>query len=903
MRVEMNSDNQFVEPLTRREKDILTLLSQNLTDRQIAEQLMLSQHTVKWYSHQLLGKLDAANRQEAVAKARELGMLGGDAPVKPVVHNLPRQPSSFIGRENEISQVNRLIWQYPLVTLTGAGGVGKTRLAQVAAGELVDNFTGGIWYVELAALSDPLLVPQAVVDVLGSQAAPGSTAMSTLQAFFRGSQALLVLDNCEHLVQACAELIHDLLGASPHLRVLATSREPLGVAGEALFRVPSLSVPAELGTEAGEDLIDYEAVHLFVERARASLPGFELNKDNAGVIATICRRLDGIPLAIELAAARVRGLPVDTIAARLDRAFTLLTGGSRAALPRHQTLRALIDWSYQLLAPAERLLLLRLAVFAGGWTLEAAEAVCADPPDTHPTLLDQENIANLLGALVDRSLIQYEPKHGEAPRYTLLETVRQYTLDRLIDSGAIETMRARHLDYFLTLAHQAEPYLQSKQAGMWVAQLNRELENLRLAMESSLTLSMVKGLQFVVCLEWFWWYVGQGYKTARWMEQWLELREQQGGIQNLTVEERVLLGMALYVASKVTVRNTDWVTESLDQLRRNMAMKSAAIFAELGDSYRPNYVKARMALSQSVEDFIQCRELLLPLNNPSALIMCDHNLALRISPEDERVKFFAEEGLALSRQIGDLTGEGLHLRHLGEFELFHGNEQHFLELMQAALERFETTGNMISAAQAHYVFADYFTPRDNYQQADWHVQAIITVARELRLNEVYHMGMIVKTWLALTQKKFDQVISYCHEILELNKDFHLKGRIFFYCLLSRALLSKGKLTEAQAIIRQYFSVDSFHYYRSVSYITLHTLGVIAAKMGQMAMATTLFGVVEGQFGLGNYFFREMSSHERGEYEQALAATRVALSPEAFEAAWNAGRAMPLEQVMKIVQEG
>ncbi len=295
-------------------------------------------------------------------------------------NNLPVQLSSFIGREQELSELRGLLTSSSqpgsarLITLTGAGGVGKSRLALQAAAEVLEEYPDGVWRVELAALSDPALLPQAVASALGLREEPGRALPQTLAEHLRARHLLLVLDNCEHLIAACADLAQWLLGDSPGIRLLATSREALRIEGETAYRVPSLSLP-ESGALPGEALRHSEAVRLFVARAGAAAPSFRLTVRTLPAVAQVCRRLDGIPMAIELAAARVRALPVERLAERLEDRFRLLTGGSRTALPRHQTLRALIDWSYDLLNDQEQALLARLSVFAGGWALEAAVAV------------------------------------------------------------------------------------------------------------------------------------------------------------------------------------------------------------------------------------------------------------------------------------------------------------------------------------------------------------------------------------------------------------------------------------------------------------------------------------------------------------------------------------------------
>ncbi len=413
-------------------------------------------------------------------------------PVAAVSHNLPAQLTSFVGRTHELAAISSTLADARLLTLTGPGGTGKTRLALQLATTMHARFPDGVWLVELAPLADPALIPQTIATVLSMREEPGRPLLATLITHLRDKDMLLVLDNCEHLIDACAQLADTLLHADPQLRILASSREPLGIAGEAFFRVPALAAPDPSQLPPLDQLIQYEAVQLFAERARAVQPAFTVTNANAASLAQICARLDGIPLAIELAAARVRMLMVEQIAARLDDRFRLLTGGSRTALPRQQTLQALIDWSYDLLAEAERVLLRRLAVFVGGWTLEGAEAVCELSIENeelrkatydHAVLNSQFSILDLLGHLVDKSLVQVE-QGGVAARYRMLETIRQYALEKLAGSGEADAVRARHAEYYHAFSEVGA--VRPQQAGLvssaWFDHLAPEQENMRAAL-------------------------------------------------------------------------------------------------------------------------------------------------------------------------------------------------------------------------------------------------------------------------------------------------------------------------------------------------------------------------------------------------------------------------------------
>ncbi len=404
-------------------------------------------------------------------------------------NNLPLQLTSFVGREKMLAEVQQWVLGAAsapaarLVTLTGHGGCGKTRLALQAGAALLPHFSDGVWLVELAPHTDPEFLPGAVANALGLSSTAGRPDLASLIEHLRPLRTLLILDNCEHLIQVVAQLAEALLQACPQVSILATSREMLGIPGERPCLVLPLSTPAYRFALPPADLLGYEAVRLFIERAAFVAPDFVLDAGNALAVAQICHRLDGIPLAIELAAARLRILPVQQIAARLDDAFRLLTGGSRTALPRHQTLQALIDWSYALLTPHEAVLLRRLAVFNRGWTVEAAEAICAGDDGVTPT-----EVFELLTRLIDKSLVQVaRSQPGQVARYRLLETIRQYASAKLAASGEADAVRQRHAAFFFNLAEMGAP----KSPGAftetgWINRMETEHGNLRAALSWSL---------------------------------------------------------------------------------------------------------------------------------------------------------------------------------------------------------------------------------------------------------------------------------------------------------------------------------------------------------------------------------------------------------------------------------
>ena len=417
--------------------------------------------------------------------------------------NLPARLSSVVGREREIVDVVEALERSRLLTLVGAGGSGKSRLAIEVARSLDDKFNDGVWWIDLAPLGEESFVTQAVATVLGVRDQPGHGLIETLRRFLAPREILLVVDNCEHVIGASASLLQELLQAAPRLRILATSREPVRSNGERIFLVPPLSVPGSEETPSPDDALEYGSVRLFAERAQAAMPSFVLSASNCQAVTDICRHLDGMPLAIELAAARVRALSAEQIAARLDDCLRVLGSGHRTELPRHQTLRAAIDWSYDLLTDPERRLLRRLAVFVGSFTLEAAEDVDAG------LAAHRAGVVDILGHLIDKSLVHVSDREGANLRYRLLETVRQYAWQKLVDTEEASPALAQHADHYLRLAEGIETGINSPARQTWLTVLEREHSNLRIALERlSRDGAQDRALRLASALFWFWFHRG-----------------------------------------------------------------------------------------------------------------------------------------------------------------------------------------------------------------------------------------------------------------------------------------------------------------------------------------------------------------------------------------------------------
>jgi predicted ATPase len=657
--------------------------------------------------------------------------------------NLPIPLTSFIGRERELAEVTDLLARTRLLTLMGAGGCGKTRLALQLAKDTADAFPDGVWAVELAPVSDPVLLPQSVALALGVQDAPRQPLTETLSNYLRRKHLLLVLDNCERLRTAIAQLAQTLLMAAPDLKILATSREALSVAGEATYLVPSLSLPKPLDqsrapTDSQSELQRYDAPTLFIERAKAVSSNFSVTQQNASAIERVCQRLDGVPLAIELAAARARVLTVEQIAVRLDDRFNLLTSDNpTTVIPRHQTLRAAIDWSYDYLSEQEQKMFCRLAVFAGGFTIEAAEAICS-----HEELAPQQ-VLGVITELVDKSMLAADTAGRVETRYRVLETMREYAREKLMASSEWEAAHARHLDYFVQLAEAAEPKLRSAVQLACLKRLEAEHDNLRAALQWSLaSANSQAALRLAGAAFWFWFLHGDWSECQKWLDEALALGERErsrrvdatGGDEAPSHAELAQRAKALYGAGLIRFARTfeigvvrSKIEESLRLWRTlednwwiAVVLKDAGQLNMMeGDIYTARaQLEEGVALARGVED-------------QWALAVCLAKLGLILGRVDlAAARLYLQEAVAVSRAIGDKSILIYALVNLGAIYFFQGDIGATAPLAEEALAAARALGSKLDMFFGLFAMGLLNIVQGDPAKATAYLMELLSLARE-----------------------------------------------------------------------------------------------------------------------------------------------------------------------------
>jgi len=737
-----------------------------------------------------------------------------------VPNNLPRQLTTFIGREREIAEAKRLLAETHLLTITGPGGSGKTRLSLEIGARLLSEYPDGVWLVEFAHLADPARVPQVLATALSVREEADRPLLVTLVDHLRPKRVLLLLDNCEHLIDACAGLADTLLRGCPEVKILPSSREALGLTGEVVFRVPPLSLPDSRLVPALERLAEYEAVRLFVDRAIAVKPDFTLTDDTAAAVVQICRRLDGIPRAIELAAARVRTLSVQQITAHLDERFRLLTGGSRTALPRHQTLRGLIDWSYGLLSEAERELFRRVSVFVGGWTLEASVAVCAGVD------VDRYDIVELLGRLVDKSLCLIDGE-GSDPRYRLLETIRQYGFEKLAETSEGQVVRARHRDFYLGFAEDAEPRLQGPEQVAWLQRLEADHDNLRAALRWSLDCDETEAaLRLGSALSLFWDTHGYVREGREWLDELLAHARER---PTSTVTARRALGKVLDAASRTRARWSEFpqATEFLTQ--------GLAVWRELGDK----------------------RGIAEALNN----------LAVGATQSGDRVRarVLVAESLALFRELSDKRGTAHALNNLAEILRGDGDLPGARALFEESVPLFEAIEERRGLSHALDNLGGILTAQGDYGPAEALYSRSRRLAEELGDNHAVATALRSLGGVAHHRGDHERARSFYEDSVarfrEMGDGFCLAKSLIGYALTSHEM---GDHEQARVLGDQGLAL-----LREAG-----AKGELAPRLGQLGAAALAHGDVARA---ARFFEQSLALYSETHDEQGIATSREGLA--------------------------
>jgi len=803
-------------------------------------------------------------------------------------HNLPVQLTSFIGREREIAEVKQMLSNTRLLTLTGTGGTGKTRLSIQIANEVLDQYPAGVWMVELASILDPLLIPRTTAIAIGLRDEPQRPVIDMLCDYLREKRLLLILDNCEHLIEACAQLADTLLHACPQICILASSREALGIAGERTYPVPSLTLPDIQHLPSVESLSQYEAIKLFLDRATSAIPTFTLTNDNTSAIARICQRLDGIPLAIELAAGKIRALSVAQIAQRLDDRFHLLTGGSRAALPRHQTLQAAIEWSYNLLSPDEQSLFRYLSVFVSGWTLEAAESVCSDEDKTVKDTLRTEDILELLTQLVTKSLVMTEERNGEV-RYYMLETIRQYASDKLQEATENEYLHDRHLAYFLQLAETAEPHLRRAEQIEWLNQLEAEYQNLRAALEWALSKESAEpSLRLCAALGMFWKIRTHFLEGSKWLKRALSKES-----QSPTVGEKSARVKALYQGAELAgeIGDIERMKTSAElglALAREVSSKQdiaiARYYVGLTHYRRGEHSDAQSLMAQSLTEF----------NDPYWEANCYYNLSQSLARQG---KLKWAEGTLKSLELARIAGERLNLAEalISHCHILYSSGQidEARKSAQAAddfCRQIGSTKNYVSSffAELALVDGDYQKARSYYME----IQENYGLLGEKNSRSVATAKLGL---LAMEQGNLKQAQTYLEEALATAREIGNKAFIAEYLTeLGTIFGLQGNLEKCKQNIRDGISLIKTKEIGTRQRILLVMINIINIQKPENS--ARILGAITIARKQGIYNTGPLLQHY---YDRAETYAREHLSDTAFESPFAEGQKMSLDDALDL----
>jgi predicted ATPase/DNA-binding XRE family transcriptional regulator len=806
--------------------------------------------------------------------------------------NLPFQLTSFIGREKEMDEIKDALFKYRLVTLTGSGGTGKSRLSLQVAADLLDAFPDGLWFIELAPLRDPRLVPQTIWNAIGLVEQKDITILQALQEYLREKKVLFVLDNCEHLIETCAELSNDLLSHTANLKILASSREALGVQGEFSWRVPSLALPNMNNIPEVEQISQYEAVRLFIERAQLINPKFEVNKFNAPAIAQICYRLGGIPLAIELAAAKLRTLSVEQIRVRLDDRFNLLINGARTVLPRHQTLRAMIDWSYNLLSENEKILFRRLAVFIGGWSLEAAESICAGGE------IMKADIIDLILGLVQKSLI-YTEELPDGIRYRRLETIRQYGQEKLSAIDDVENIRNRHLRYYVELLENAESELRSSNQLMWFNRLEMEMDNLRSALGWARKRDKEAFLRLSSSLWWF-------FRTLEHKNEGIDWLSKAVADNNDTPTELLstatarLSYLSLYV-SETQEHVDEYATAALELSRQlNDPFSEALALTSLAElelnrltiEFGPQHLRLALEIAQKLQDHWLISTVLLQKGRFDQLK----------NPIEGMMVF--EEGLREAQLAGDKRLVCLSLLWMLPNLLATCKFTRAKEVAQQYLTVATEIDDKDGIIFSHNALGSISLYEENYLSSKEHAKTVSQLARSYHHESglLHSLGTAGLVNLALNN--LPQVLELAGEMEKLirSRGRHFKADVGYHVFLRAwAYILAGDMEgirkNAKELVDIYRQENNILIY--IEYLRVFaSLGFICGDHYKNVALTSFVKKLRERVVLSYFDYPFMIRYR----EEQLAESRTALGEEAFTKAEEGGRVMEAEEAIHYALE-
>lgn len=769
--------------------------------------------------------------------------------------NLPRPLTPLIGRSQEREEVIRLFGQSRLVTLTGAGGVGKTRLAIAVAEAMRDRYVHGVCFAELASIADSGSVAQVVASTLGVRDALGQSVQDTLLMYLRERELLLVLDNCEHLLAGCVSLAGTLLTGCPGLYILTTSQHSLGLTGENTLRVPSLSVPEPSGGDRWEPtradlLLEYDAVRLFVERAQAVSSTFHPNHENLRHVVEICRRLDGIPLAIELAAAWGRALSAAEIVHHLEDRFALLTRGNATALPRHQTLEATMDWSYGLLSEEERTLLRRLSVFAGGWTLEAAKQVCSDE-EGEPLTLHSRPILDLLAGLVDKSLVLCEEQPDSTVRYNLLETTKQYGAERMKEVERMATRR-RHAAYFVSWVERTLRHFRLTGGTDWMERMGREDSNLRTAMDWNMEHNLDAATRLLICLKPYWEYRSQVAQVHLWLTRILESP------------------LPMSLASRA------WGIASQGWMARLQGKGDAGLA----------WMEQGLSLARQAGD----QEVL-------ALIARDLGIVAFHRRDYAAARAYFEEGEALFQQIGHRQSRVGCLNLLGQTLWRLGDLEAGKAMLEANLGLAQEIGDLTQVVQALDLLGDLALEQGDMPLAKTFFTRRLVVCRELRDKDMLINALNALGNAAFSSKDYAEARRHYTEGVLVARETTSYGQEMM-CLtqLAKVAYAEGDAAAMRVHCAEGLRLAAERLVWDVPLVTrlLCEAGRCAALRGEETQAVCLFGAVAQVQEVGSFALDHL---ERVPYDLCLTDLKATLREDVCAAAWTKGRAMAWEQAV------